>query len=1219
MQLQAMPDTHWDTHWGGGAHKSSPHAGTLSRARAHPSASARTPGLPLALALLVLASAPVHAGDECGALDPATDSGRTIECTTDTYETTTGNIFYQLPDTPTDVDYTLDLGSGLTLTGTRNAAQVTAGAETDDHSRRWNRPGETWANYGAVYIDTGFNHTGDITLRSAATITTGNADGVTIDQSTLRARGIYARHHGRSGDLSLSLTGGTITSTGPGIHAMIDSGVGGCNDAARDQQASCTGTFFKDADFAGTLAINLSPGVRIRTSGERGHGISAQHRGSGAIRLSATGRADPDDPDIEVTGADAGGIDVEMGNWWDPITDFTGGSIAIDLTDLVIRTTGDRGQINGSGVKAYMYIRGDIAIDLTGSTVRAERARGIFAANFSPHASGGDIAITVRGSTVETGPGGGNHEHAIIGQHRSTGLVAITVTGSEITTRGPGQHAVYGRHFAAGDVRITTRNNRITAHGSGSYGIYGHQQNHPSVPPGPTGAITIDVTGDRITTHGSMNSPAIYARHEGTGPITITAKDTTIRTEGDNHAIHAHHLSRGMAGDTRVRVEGGTLATTANFANGIEVDYASRSTTGDATIELINTNIRNNSGGIRASVPGDTTITLTGSTVRGGDSGIVAFFSRGTTVMTLGPGSRVEGTVRSVEWWGHPGRLVMAGGTAVGNIRFAFGDHDDVLAITGPGMIVGSVGPGVAPETIAFLGGHDTMTVTLPAGQHFAVLGPISGLEILHLTAGNRGTARLAGPMTFAGSTMTLESGTLVVADTVDLPNGDVIIHPGARLVLEAGLTADGDVTYGSLLADTLSFHGDPALHLQLDADLTADQVSRVRGRIGSDPGGVPLLLTNTGVRRCTAADACDGTDGTPLETVTIHSGPNRNIGTLDTATGRLTDLDAGRITQLDPGARPPAGPTAPPAIGDVPAVGDTATITWLTSQAPRTAYDRIAGALPAILLDLNTSPLADAPRAPGGTGFHARILGAAGDRDLKDATAAASYSLDRRGLALGHDLATPAGTLSLTLRRQTGSAAIGTGAAMEGGTIGTVATGLAVAHSWALETVTVALHAAATAFTSDLATPAGTLASGLGGRGLAAGVEAATRRPLGEATLTVGGGLFHQRVTADGFTAGTGNAAVRVAGVRGETTTARLRADWSRPRPAGSVFAGARLDVPLDGSAAARVGATPLTSKPRAALGVQGGLVLDGAALALGYETTGASDSLHAGLSVRF
>jgi len=169
-------------------------------------------------------------------------------------------------------------------------------------------------------------------------------------------------------------------------------------------------------------------------------------------------------------------------------------------------------------------------------------------------------------------------------------------------------------------------------------------------------------------------------------------------------------------------------------------------------------------------------------------------------------------------------------------------------------------------------------------------------------------------------------------------------------------------------------------------------------------------------------------------------------------------------------------------------------------------------------------------------------------------------------------------------------------------------------------------LQASASTVSSDLVShERGTLARGLSGTGLTAGIGTATTLALANATtLTLGADVTHARVTADAFTARLADAGtvtpVPVTGIRGTATTLTLRADWHQPRPTGALFAGARLDLPLEGSADARVGTTPLASTRRASLGVTAGIAFDRTTLALGSTTTGSgADSVTARLSVAF
>jgi len=291
----------------------------------------------------------------------------------------------------------------------------------------------------------------------------------------------------------------------------------------------------------------------------------------------------------------------------------------------------------------------------------------------------------------------------------------------------------------------------------------------------------------------------------------------------------------------------------------------------------------------------------------------------------------------------------------------------------------------------------------------------------------------------------------------------------------------------------------------------------------------------------------------------------------------------------------------------------------------------RLAEALPALLLDMVAAPRGPARQSstgavhvttrggtpPPGTGTWARLIAATHDRDLKDSRTGTT-TLTRRGVALGHTLDLGAGrTLGLAVQHQIGRATV-----TKGGAIDITATAVGISHHWDRAPVTLRLQASATTLSSDLAVQeSGTRVTGLSGTGLTAGIGADYTLALAEAaTVTVGAEMTHARVTADGFTARRPDTAVEpVTGIRGKATTLALRADWHQPRPTGALFAGARLDLPLEGSADARVGDTPLSSTQRASLGVQGGVAFDRTVLSLGYARQSGGESLRAGLSVAF
>ncbi len=1097
---------------------------------------------------------------------------------------------------------------------------LSAGIQAPSNSQAINidmTGGSVYATQRGLQLSHGGTGEIDLDIGSRATINTSGTGN--------RGAAVFISRNG-AGSIDVN-NAGTITSAGHDGIFVLNSATG-----ATPISLTHTGTI---------TAANFGIYVRQGSSSTSGHGeVSITSggdittRGSVGILLDLSrGDVTADDAiSVRLTGgtilAASAGVQVSS---------HTRGSLTFGMTGGTIGTSG--APIGQTGISLALTSTTNtnvLDVNLTSGTIFA-RFRGLQLS----HAGTGDIdldlgtdsRITTTRSTAQFTRDGVTRTvfgAGVYAFHSGSGAIDIRHAGT-ITNAGNGIQAV---HSGSGALTIT---NSGTIGSAGHIGIFATRTS--------PGTLTVTHTGT-ITT---AREPGIFVRHDA--PRTTRNHDVVLTIKGD--------VTTNAPGHAAVRADTRTPTATA----GVRITHTSGTLTGFRGIFATEARF---TGSTHGAWPGDASEAPLASTPTarnkiwisvGRDARINA---RGTAAGGADQLPEVDRVTRGLVGINtFPSGITIGGGDYVLVGRF-IAEGDGNIALTREERAV--------VEAVYGTGDLETALAGLPTDPYDNTY-----KDTVRWYAGafNDASYRVdvEGTITSAGD------GIRIVRRHIHDRNGiaAVTIHEGGSVSARrygvrlrgAGMHDTGVRSqYVDVFGDLASTGPDGAAialrgggHVTIGADSTLQAISGTAILVDApDPGSsVSASCTSTEVAEDGACPPGFATDRGANLIIRINQKENEDLASAfaRAVPGRIVNTGgATRVFVVDdenqlrllPIRISPTPP--PPAIGDVPAVGDTATITWLTSQAPVPAprlidgaHDawmdcdgractlrttlapraRIAGALPAILLDLNTSPLADAPRAPGGTGFHARILGAAGDRDLKDATAAASYSLDRRGLALGHDLATPAGTLSLTLRRQTGSAAIGTGAAMEGGTIGTVATGLAVAHSWALETVTVALHAAATAFTSDLATPAGTLASGLGGRGLAAGVEAATRRPLGEATLTVGGGLFHQRVTADGFTAGTGNAAVRVAGVRGETTTARLRADWSRPRPAGSVFAGARLDVPLDGSAAARVGATPLTSKPRAALGVQGGLVLDGAALALGYETTGASDSLHAGLSVRF
>ena len=806
--------------------------------------------------MAALCAASAQAADECGPLS-ATDSSQTVVCSSgtadDDYDTATeGNIFYQISDR--DADYRFELKAGTRIVGKRDGAQVTEADQTDDHGRRPTKPGELWANYGAVYVDTGRNYEGDITIRSEADIEAGNNDGVTIGQTTIRARGISAHHLGRAGDINIHVDGGTIASTGAGIHAEIDSQYRSENS----YRARILGIDidiplpFRDHQFKGNINIDLSPGATIRTSGDSAPGVWAQHRGHGGIRLVAEGKAGSDEPDIETTGGDASGISVEMGNSWGPRVAETG-DIGVNLKNYFIRTTGDRGVLQASGLRVYNYMDGAIDVDVAGSKVHTKGARGIFAW----HQGEGDIDLDVKDSEIKTGRDGFNGNDGIRGQHTSIGRASINIDGSRISTQGPQTHAVYGYHLYRGDVMIAARgDNRISTRGAGSHGIFGFHRTHPdwgdSFP--NKGNVDIDVDGGQISTQGA-ESHGIYGHHEKEGSVAIRAKNADIRTAGaEARGIYALQMDKSK--EIRIEVDGGSIA----------------------------------AGCQKPEDPDDDVCRNTGIFASFGDGNDTA--PQGVARVDIARAA-VRGD-RAVEFKGGKGMLKLTDSRLAGNVLFAEGDYDDVLSITqrsGSGRIGGK---------IDFFGGDDELALDIASGQHFVFGGPIFGLHTLTKKGG--GWARFADAVHFSGSSLNLDDGYLVIAGHLNIGDGTLTVRNAGRLVFEAGLGGVlGDALgFGQISVGRLHFEGDgrPFVLIQLDEGLSKDQADQARKLLAQFGDRLNLIYSR---------QVTQGSGGTTVSSLDLRSesdgGIISKVGTVaideGTGDGALEEGAEDRIGQL--------------------------------------------------------------------------------------------------------------------------------------------------------------------------------------------------------------------------------------------------------------------------------------------------------------------------------
>ncbi len=961
-----------------------------------------------AVAVLGLWAAPGQAANECGPLAPGL-----ITCTSDNYNTTDRNIFYEIPDT--DGNYRFEIRDGVVISGRRsnktqardanspageranpdaeypgvmNYAIILNTADTvnygpgpgddgrglnapqDDHGRRnyvasnpaikddpavlrdpknpvVGSPANT--QYGGIFIDTHHEFNGDITLESRATITVDNEPFSTDVASermarreginaTSNARGISVQHYGKSGNLDLTV-GGSITSPSSGILAEI-----------APLSDSVMGSTFKDTDFTGDITVRLLDGLRIRTSGEDGHGVQAWHRGTGDVTITASSATRSDTPDILTRGHDASAITAEVAGYLgssesDPVE----GDVIIDLTNYYLRTEGGFGTSSGRqfgdprdfswegsrGLKIYNFSKGLMDIDLTGSRIETEgvRGQGIYSVYLAYSSkAGGLMDIDLQGSEIMTR---GNYADGILAYHGSKGHVDIDVARrSRITTEGVDAHAIAGLHHGTGKVDIQVDGSTITTKGAGSDGIRGGHRGTRGE--NDDNDIEIVVANSAITTTGNQQADGIHA---------FLLKPASIQRKNGDGTGDLTRYDQAMPPPVSVYADSGPWGLFAEPGDTSERKPKIQIDVDDSTIE--------------ASCPG----TVNADGCRG--IGIVAEFGDNVPDSGVATVRLTEAVVRGVDavrFKGGQGILVSTNSHLAGNIWFADGDFNDEWKITGPGRLTGD---------IDFFGGTDTMEINLAEDQHFVFDRTIKGLETLTQTGG--GLVRFAESAAFTDGVLTVQDGTLVLAGTLDLGNaGTLTVHQPGRLVFEVGYGSESGVRafqHGRIFAQSVHFadapeevsevqsgrllrsgrlllanhvsqtdeEDSPVVFLQLGADLTATEQTAVRGQLAG------LALINAKVTRG------DGDESTEVDgQLTVQSrqadGTDQTVGHLavdDSRVGLLTVTESAMVAQLvlptattTPTAPTPTSPTPP---GSPPAPATPSTPTTPVSPAPPT------------------------------------------------------------------------------------------------------------------------------------------------------------------------------------------------------------------------------------------------------------------------------------------
>ena len=224
-----------------------------------------------------------------------------------------------------------------------------------------------------------------------------------------------------------------------------------------------------------------------------------------------------------------------------------------------------------------------------------------------------------------------------------------------------------------------------------------------------------------------------------------------------------------------------------------------------------------------------------------GDTGTASVTVSGNATVTAPTAARLIGGTTS---------LLVNNGQLTGNV--VFGDGTSTLETRGFGLIDGDVTFGA--------GGDDTLIINALADLGLSgVTGDVTGVE--DMIKRGSGTARVNN-VTFTGSSLTIEEGSLNVRGHVDLgTDGTVTVEDAGRLTMEIGDVGNDADDHGQVTAGGgVTLEGDePAVFAAYDPGLSDAQREAAQTHLQS--AGFTPFSEGTGVTRLQRRrrDAADG------------------------------------------------------------------------------------------------------------------------------------------------------------------------------------------------------------------------------------------------------------------------------------------------------------------------------------------------------------------------
>ena len=749
---------------------------------------------------------------------------------------------------------------------------INAYAGTDGTARATNRG--TAIVHGGVHVTVNpfrFEPTGDVNDPSVV--------GEPLSTAAVRATSVL-------GDAqAVNMAGGTAEARGQASRGLEASVLGGTGDAVAENSGAVTvtGDLFEVTDANNQFQGDIREPV----------GVAAFNQGAGEARVvnHAGGM-------IEATGNGGRGLYAWNGN------DGTGDATATNRGTIVTR--GDRvvSQVRGWWLPAYGIAANSESSNATatndvGGTVNTHgtRAHGVWA-----HAEVGTARVVNSGNVT-------THNT----EFDPANIFALPAYGLNAYSPGGNAEAV---NEASG---------QVTTKGQWAFGILAETQNDgasTSASAQATNRGTVTTEGDNadgmlaLGSGGSESNPNTFiARNEAGATITVMGDGA----DGMVAAINAGDTGRAYGS---VRAENHGTITTAGAAfgedghtdAGVTVSFFSFTTpiadAGDATV--VNTGDVTVSGaratGIRAVTfgSGNATVEMMGGSVTASavddaatadvdesGVGIVATTGDdGTASVTLSGNAEVTAPT-AVRLLGGTTSLEISNSIITGDV--VFGDGTSTLETRGFGLIDGDVTFGA--------GGEDTLILNTDADQGVSsITGVVTGVH--DMIKRGTGIARV-NDVTFTGSSLTIEDGSLNVRGHVDLGDeGTVMVEDAGRLTMEVGDLGTDPDDHGRVTAGGgVTFEDDEAtVYAAYDPDLTDEQREAAQEHLQTE--GITAFSEGTEV---TAASGDDATLRTEDE-----SGEETVVGTVGDDGKATLDEDADLAVAPESGAAPAEEPEEP-------------------------------------------------------------------------------------------------------------------------------------------------------------------------------------------------------------------------------------------------------------------------------------------------------------------